>query len=136
MGTTATQIAIIGSCVANRFDATNGENMTTNIEIAKTIRRRIINEAFTYSSAFSFSPLARCSAIKLTEPDEIPTSAIEVKIETRFRAAEKIPKSAIENFLAIIKVNKNPQKAEKTFPEKSTKVSLAVAEKAKDLTRS
>ena len=85
---TATEIAITGSCVANSFEATNGAKIITKIEITKTINRRIINEALTYSSAFFSSPFASCSATKLTEPEEIPTSANDEKIETRFNAAK------------------------------------------------
>jgi hypothetical protein len=133
IGITATQMAITALFDAKSFAATSGANNITKTEMAKTIKRRIRNEAFTYSSAFSLSPLARCSAIKLTEPDDIPTSASDEKIFTKLSAAENIPKSAKEKDLATIKVNRNPQNADNELPIKRTYVSLAVPEKTKYL---
>ena len=121
-------MAITGFLVAKSLEATNGANSITKTERAKTTRRRIKNDAFIYSSAFCLSPLAKCSATKLTEPDEIPISESEVKILTKFKAAEKTPKSAKEKDLATIRVNKNPQKADNELPMKRMVVSLTVPE--------
>jgi hypothetical protein len=135
-GIIAAQMANVGSFVANSFEETWGERISTIDDMAVTINNLIIKDAFIYSFALSCSPLERCSEIKFTEPADIPTSAREDKMITRFRVAEKIPKSAIERARATMRVNKKPKKAEKTFPAKRIYVSFAVPEKARTLTLS
>ena len=126
-------MAITGSRVAKNVFDTKGANTATTTEIARTIKIRIRKDALIYSFAFSCSPRAKCSETKFTEPFEIPISAREARIATRFKAAEKIPKSYTEKARATKRVKRKLQKADITFPEKSTKVSLAVAEKTNDL---
>jgi hypothetical protein len=129
-------MAILGSRVARSDVEIKGASKTTTAEIKRTITKRIKKEAFIYSLAFPSSPFAKCSETKLTDPEEIPISARDERIITRFKAAENTPKSAMEKARATIRVNKNPRKAEKALPTNNINVSFAVELKAKALSES
>jgi hypothetical protein len=129
-------MASLGSVVAKKVFETNGAKIATKAEIKRTIKSLIKNEALIYSFAFSCSPRAVCVETKLTEPVEIPISATEEIMTTKFKTAEKIPNSAMLIERAAKRVNKNPQKADPRFPAKRIKVSFAVAEKSMPLAQS
>lgn len=116
IGRTAAQIPIPESCDAKNLAEINGAKARTRTESAKTIIILTTKDALMYSLLFLISPLAKLSETKLTEPEEIPISAREERIKAKLSVAEKIPKSETEMALAMINVNKNPQKARKTFP--------------------
>lgn len=126
IGSIEDHIAIIGSLVAKSFVETNGAKIITRAEISKVKTKRITNDAFTYSSALSVSPLARCPEIKFTAPAETPRSLNDDNIITKFRAAENIPKSAIESDLATNNVKRNPQNEDRVLPINRISVSFAV----------
>ena len=71
--------------------------------------------------------------IKLIRPEVIPISDSEVKITTKLRAAENMPKLSLSKLLERMIVKIKPQKADSKLPEKSMYVSFAVEEKARSL---
>lgn len=134
MGISAAHKAIFGSLLAKSELEIKGARITTRTEIATTMTNLTRKEAFIYSLAFSSSPFARLSEIKLTDPEDIPISAKDERMITKLRTAEKIPKSATDMARATKSLYRKPQKAERLLPANKIKVSLAVAEKARDLT--
>ena len=107
-------------------DAKYRGNINNGKHIEEIIMNRNNNADLIYFKDSLYFSSESKFATKFTRPAEIPTSDKEIKIYIRFVAAENMPKSETVKALAATKVNKNPKKAEKTFPAKTIYVSIAV----------
>lgn len=130
--TNPTQTAVEGDPPAKNLGAINPDKEITSKETKAVTPNLIIVDANMYLFANLYFFLAIFEETKLIEPDDIPRSVKEIKITTKFVAAENIPKSLTDSALATTKVNKNPKKAERVLPKNNVKVSFAVPENIKN----